>query len=115
MQAYGRAVFSPRLRIALRAVSALQLQLQGAPVVPFFQYVHLRPSSLELHYRADRIDVAALRDGQLHELVNLVPWEGVALDVKGLRLAGLQVKAEDCLRQLSRLDEDLDSKLRVQL
>ena len=60
--------------------------------MPFFQYVHLRPSSLELHYRADRIDVAALRDGQLHELVNLVPWEGVALDVKGLRLAGLQVR-----------------------
>lgn len=61
--------------------------------MPFFQYVHLRPSLVELHYRADRVDVAALRDGKLHELVNLVPWEGVALDVKGLRLAGLQVRA----------------------
>jgi hypothetical protein len=93
LQAYCRAVFSKQLHAALRAVSALQLHLQGAPVsVPFFQHVNLRPSSVELHYRADRVNVAALRDGQLHELVNLVPWEGVVLDVKGIRLAGLQVR-----------------------
>lgn len=84
-------MFSPRLCAALRAVSALQLRLQGAPVVPFFQHVHLRPTLVELHYRAERVDVAALRDGRVSELVNLVPWEGVALGLKGFRMAGLQV------------------------
>ena len=92
---YARAVFSPRLCAALRAVSALQLCLQGAPAVPFFQHVHLRPTSVELHYRAERVDVAALRDGRVSELVNLVPWEGVALDIRGVRMAGLQVRRLD--------------------
>ena len=36
--------------------------------------------------------MAALRDGKVLELNNLVPWEGVKLDIKGVRVAGLQVK-----------------------
>ena len=43
-----------------------------------------------LDYKPRRVDVGALRDGSLAELVNLVPWGGVDIGLKCLRLAGLQ-------------------------
>ncbi len=57
--------------------------------------VHLHPTSVELKYRAQRVDVAALSAGRLSELLNLVPWGGVNLDLVGLRLAGLQVGGQE--------------------
>ena len=55
LQVYSTAVLSPRLRGALQAVSALALQLQGGPpVVPYFQYVHIAPWSVDLQYRPQR-------------------------------------------------------------
>ncbi len=41
--------------------------------------------------RPRRVDIAALAEGKLTELINLVPLGGVELDCIALRLAGLQV------------------------
>jgi autophagy-related protein 2 len=49
----------------------------------------VRAFSVLVDYKPRRVDVAALREGSLAELVNLVPWGGVDLGLKGLRLAGL--------------------------
>ncbi len=39
-------------------------------------------------YKPRRVDVAALREGSLLELVNLVPWGGVDIALKALTLRG---------------------------
>eukprot|EP00798_Chlamydomonas_sp_ICE-L_P008286 gene8286-1557_t len=57
---------------------------------PFFQFVDVQGFSILLDYRPHRVDVAALRDGVLLELLNLVPWGGIDLELKHLRLAGLE-------------------------
>lgn len=65
LQVYSTAVLSPRLRGALQAVSALALQLQGGPpVVPYFQYVHIAPWSVDLQYRPQRCGGVWERLGQ---------------------------------------------------
>jgi len=50
----------------------------------------MRGFSVLLDYRPRRVDVAALRDGSLVELLNLVPWGGIDISFKGLTLAGIQ-------------------------
>ncbi len=56
---------------------------------PYFQRVEVRGFSLLIDYRPRRVDIAALRDGAFGELLNLVPWGGVDLAFKPLRLSGI--------------------------
>lgn len=56
---------------------------------PYFQCVDVRACGVLIDYRPRRVDVAALRDGSFAELLNLVPWGGVDLSLKALRLHGL--------------------------
>uniref|UniRef100_A0A7S3VSR0 Autophagy-related protein 2 n=1 Tax=Dunaliella tertiolecta TaxID=3047 RepID=A0A7S3VSR0_DUNTE len=87
------AAADPPTRAALHLLSALQLEAQGgesAPVLPFFQHVEISAARLTIDYRPRRIDVAALRDGSIMELVNLVPLGGLSLSLCPLRLAGME-------------------------
>lgn len=56
---------------------------------PFFQKVVIWGTGVCVHYCPRRIDIAALRDGDFLELLNLVPWGGVDLTLKPLRLTGV--------------------------
>ncbi|KAK9805512.1 hypothetical protein WJX72_002557 [[Myrmecia] bisecta] len=55
----------------------------------FFQRCEIRPFSVVVDYRPRHVDVAALRAGNLAEVLNLVPWGGVALDLPHVKLTGL--------------------------
>lgn len=56
---------------------------------PFFQKVVIWGSGVCVHYCPRRVDIAALRDGDFLELLNLVPWGGVDLTLKPLRFTGV--------------------------
>jgi autophagy-related protein 2 len=56
---------------------------------PFFQKVVIWGTGVCVHYCPRRVDIAALRDGDFLELLNLVPWGGVDLNLKPLRFTGV--------------------------
>ncbi|KXZ49627.1 hypothetical protein GPECTOR_20g484 [Gonium pectorale] len=90
---YGAAV-STALRPAAAVLSGMQAalsELGGCEPLPppFFQRVQIRGFHVVLDYRPRRVDIAALAEGRLLELINLVPLGGVDLACKPLRLAGL--------------------------
>jgi autophagy-related protein 2 len=60
------------------------------PAPPYFQKVEIWGTGVMLDYRPRRVDIAALRDGDAMELLNLVPWGGVDLNLKPLRLIGVE-------------------------
>lgn len=43
-----------------------------------------------IDYQPQRLDAAALRSGSFVEVLNLVPWGGVQLDLPHVKAAGLQ-------------------------
>jgi autophagy-related protein 2 len=55
----------------------------------YFQKVEIDRLSLRLDYCGRQVDVDALRSGNLLEALNLVPWDGVLLDIRPLRLTGI--------------------------
>lgn len=63
---------------------------QAAALEPFFQRCEVQPFTVTIKYHAHRVDLAALSSGQLSEVFNLVPWGGVSLQFRHLRLVGLQ-------------------------
>jgi autophagy-related protein 2 len=87
-----------------------QQQLAPVSVQPlFFQKVVIWGSGVCIDYRPRRIDVAALREGDFLELLNLVPWGGVDLSLKPLKFAGVlgweglaAAAASDWMRDIAR-------------
>jgi autophagy-related protein 2 len=56
---------------------------------PYFQKVVIWGTGVSVDYCPRTVDIAALRDGDFLELLNLVPWGGVDLALKPLRFNGL--------------------------
>ena len=57
----------------------------------FLQKVDIQAFSIMIDYQPKRLDAAALTSGSIMEVLNLVPWGGVQLElplVKGLGLHG---------------------------
>jgi hypothetical protein len=61
----------------------------GGVQPPFFQKVVIWGTGVCVHYCPRRVDIVALRDGDFLELLNLVPWGGVDLNLKPLRFTGV--------------------------
>lgn len=55
----------------------------------YFQKIEIARTSLRLDYCGRQVDVESLRSGNLLEALNLIPWDGVSLDVQPLRLVGV--------------------------
>jgi len=55
----------------------------------YFQKIEIGRTSLRLDYCGRQVDVESLRSGNLIEALNLIPWDGVSLDVQPLRLVGV--------------------------
>ncbi|KAL4447967.1 hypothetical protein ABPG75_005186 [Micractinium tetrahymenae] len=76
---------------SVQAVGAHAADTCPAPgLEPFFQRCEVQPFMLTINYRPHRVDLAALSSGQLAEVLNLVPWGGVSLQFRHLRLFGMQ-------------------------
>ncbi|KAJ6671243.1 AUTOPHAGY-RELATED 2 ISOFORM A [Salix viminalis] len=58
-------------------------------LLPFFQKFDIWPIILRVDYSPHRVDLAALSSGKYVELVNLVPWKGVELQLKHVHAVGV--------------------------
>ncbi|GAB4853962.1 hypothetical protein Ancab_018170 [Ancistrocladus abbreviatus] len=58
-------------------------------LLPYFQKFDMWPIILRVDYQPSRVDLAALSGGKYVELVNLVPWKGVELQLKHVQAAGV--------------------------
>jgi autophagy-related protein 2 len=55
----------------------------------YFQKIEVGKLSLRFEYCGRQVDIDALRAGNLLEALNLVPWDGVRLDIQPIRLTGI--------------------------
>ncbi|CAM6122683.1 unnamed protein product [Calypogeia fissa] len=58
-------------------------------LLPFFQICELRPFTVRVDYLPRRVDLISLRGGNYAELLNLVTWKGIELNLKHVRAAGV--------------------------
>ncbi|KAL1290521.1 hypothetical protein HN51_059004 [Arachis hypogaea] len=58
-------------------------------LLPYFQKLDIWPILIRVDYSPKHVDLAALRHGKYVELVNLVPWKGVELNLKHVHAAGI--------------------------
>ncbi|CAD7702281.1 unnamed protein product [Ostreobium quekettii] len=56
----------------------------------FFQHIEVAPLFVVVDYRPRTFDLAALRGGSMVEVLNMVRWGGVKVNLKGIRLAGMK-------------------------
>ena len=55
----------------------------------YFQKIEIDKLSFRFDYCGRQVDIEALRSGNLLEALNLIPWDGVRLDIQSVRLIGL--------------------------
>lgn len=55
----------------------------------YFQKFDIQPVLIRVDYCPHHVDLAALRGGKYAELVNLVPWKGVELQLKHVQAVGV--------------------------
>lgn len=58
-------------------------------LLPFFQKFDIWPVIVSVDYNPRHIDLKALRGGSYAELLNLVPWKGIELDLKHVHAIGV--------------------------
>ncbi|GFP84565.1 autophagy-related protein 2 [Phtheirospermum japonicum] len=68
--------------------------MQGCNIIEeafqtYFQKFDISPMLIRVDYSPCRVDLTALRGGKYVELVNLVPWKGVELQLKHVQGVGL--------------------------
>lgn len=58
-------------------------------LLPYFQKLDIWPILVQVDYIPNHVDLAALRHGKYVELVNLVPWKRVELNLKHVHASGI--------------------------
>ncbi|KAL8541374.1 hypothetical protein ACS0TY_002578 [Phlomoides rotata] len=73
----------------------------------YFQKFDIWPMMIQVDYSPCRVDLTALRGGKYVELVNLVPWKGVELQLKHVQGIGLYGWSSVCETILGEWLEDI--------
>jgi len=55
----------------------------------YFQKIQVDQLSLRFDYCGRHVDIDALRSGNLLEALNLIPWDGLRLDIQPVRISGI--------------------------
>ncbi|KAL6963999.1 hypothetical protein U1Q18_035005 [Sarracenia purpurea var. burkii] len=76
-------------------------------LLPYFQKFDMWPVLVRVDYIPRRVDLAALRDGKYVELVNLVPWKGVELQLKHVHAVGVYGWSSVCETIIGEWLEDI--------
>ncbi|CAI8618401.1 unnamed protein product [Vicia faba] len=58
-------------------------------LLPYFQKLDIRSIIVRVDYSPNHVDLAALSCGKYVELVNLIPWKGVELNLKHVHASGI--------------------------
>ncbi|CAL0331331.1 unnamed protein product [Lupinus luteus] len=76
-------------------------------LLPYFQKLDIWPILVRVDYSPSHVDLAALRHGKYVELVNLVPWKGVELNLKHVHAAGIYGWGSVCETAVGEWLEDI--------
>ncbi|KAE9607271.1 putative vacuolar protein sorting-associated protein [Lupinus albus] len=76
-------------------------------LLPYFQKLDIWPILVRVDYSPSHVDLAALRHGKYVELVNLVPWKGVELNLKHVHAAGIYGWGSVCETTIGEWLEDI--------
>ncbi|XP_027345674.1 autophagy-related protein 2 isoform X2 [Abrus precatorius] len=76
-------------------------------LLPYFQKLDIWPIHVRVDYSPSHVDLAALRHGKYVELVNLVPWKGVELNLKHVHASGIYGWASVCETTVGEWLEDI--------
>jgi autophagy-related protein 2 len=76
-------------------------------LLPYFQKLDIRSILVRVDYSPSHVDLAALRRGKYVELVNLIPWKGVELNLKHVHASGIYGWGSVCETALGEWLEDI--------
>ncbi|KAK6946119.1 Vacuolar protein sorting-associated protein 13-like, N-terminal domain [Dillenia turbinata] len=76
-------------------------------LLPYFQKFDIWPLLVRVDYSPSHVDLAALRGGKYVELVNLVPWKGVELQLKHVHAVGVYGWSSVCETIIGEWLEDI--------
>ncbi|KAK7400811.1 hypothetical protein VNO78_12118 [Psophocarpus tetragonolobus] len=76
-------------------------------LLPYFQRLDIWPILVRVDYSPNHVDLAALRHGKYVELVNLVAWKGVELNLKHVHASGIYGWASVCETTVGEWLEDI--------
>ncbi|XP_034681405.1 autophagy-related protein 2 isoform X10 [Vitis riparia] len=76
-------------------------------LLPYFQKFDIWPILVRVDYSPCRVDLAALSAGKYVELVNLVPWKGVELNLKHVHAVGVYGWSSVCETIIGEWLEDI--------
>ncbi|XP_022638752.1 autophagy-related protein 2 isoform X1 [Vigna radiata var. radiata] len=76
-------------------------------LLPYFQKLDIWPILVRVDYSPTHVDLAALRNGKYVELVNLVPWKGIELNLKHVHASGVYGWASVCETAVGDWLEDI--------
>ncbi|WCJ17657.1 Autophagy-related protein 2 [Euphorbia peplus] len=76
-------------------------------LLPYFQMFDVSPIVLRIDYSPRHVDLAALGGGKYVELVNVVPWKGVELQLKHVHAFGVYGWGNVCETILGEWLEDI--------
>lgn len=75
--------------------------------LPYFQKFDIWPMLVRVDYTPCHVDLTALRGGKYVELVNLIPWKGVELQLKHVQGTGLYGWSSVCETIMGEWLEDI--------
>ncbi|XVE49181.1 hypothetical protein DITRI_Ditri01bG0061700 [Diplodiscus trichospermus] len=76
-------------------------------LLPYFQKFDIWPILVRVDYSPRHVDLAALRGGKYVELVNMVPWKGVELELKHVHAVGVYGWGSVCETIIGEWLEDI--------
>lgn len=93
-------------------VSCVAEKMRSMPIVeeallPFFQKCVVKPLVVCVDYIPRHMDLASLRSGNYVELLNLVPWKGIELQLKQVCAGGVYGWASVCETIVGQWLEDI--------
>eukprot|EP00245_Coleochaete_scutata_P001805 TRINITY_DN1225_c0_g1_i4.p1 TRINITY_DN1225_c0_g1~~TRINITY_DN1225_c0_g1_i4.p1 ORF type:complete len:584 (+),score=89.76 TRINITY_DN1225_c0_g1_i4:230-1753(+) len=74
---------------ALYPGAGKDLEAAEEALLPFFQVCEMKAMTIRVDYQPRRIDLVGLRGGNYAELLNLVSWTGIELDLKQVKACGV--------------------------
>ncbi|XVF01245.1 hypothetical protein REPUB_Repub04eG0071400 [Reevesia pubescens] len=76
-------------------------------LLPYFQKFDIWPILVRVDYSPHHVDLGALRGGKYVELVNIVPWKGIELELKHVHAVGVYGWGSVCETIIGEWLEDI--------
>ncbi|XP_062091472.1 autophagy-related protein 2 [Humulus lupulus] len=93
--------------LTVKSYNLAQHNIAEEAFLPYFQSFDIWPLLVRVDYSPCRVDLAALRGGNYAELVNLVPWKGVELQLKHVHGVGIYGWGSVCETIIGEWLEDI--------